>query len=113
MQMSNQQKIEEILNSLDGCGPATPAPYLLTRVMAKMAGSSEVQNVWSKLLNVITQPTIALGGLILIVMLNVFVYISYDDSNNLNTATAIKTSAANEDFVGSMTSIYEVENIEP
>ena len=113
MQMSNQQKIEEILNSLDGCGPATPAPYLLTRVMAKMAGSSEVQNVWSKLLNVITQPTIALGGLILIVMLNVFVYISYDDSNNLNTATAIKTSIANEDFVATMSGIYEVENIEP
>ena len=113
MQMNNQLKIDEILNSLDGCVPATPAPYLFTRVMAKMAGSNEVQNIWSKLLNVITQPTIALGGLILIVMLNIFVYISYDNSNNLNTATAIKTSAANEDFVGSMTSIYEVENIEP
>lgn len=113
MHMSNQPKVAEILNSLDGCAHATPAPYLLTRVMAKMAGSNEAQTIWSKLLNVITQPTIALGGLILIVMLNIFVYISYDNSNNLNTATAIKTSAANEDFVVSMSAIYEVEHIEP
>ena len=113
MQMNNQLKIDELLNSLDGCSPGTPAPYLLTRVMAKMAGSSEVQNVWSKLLNVITQPTIALGGLILIVMLNIFVYISYDNSNNLSTASTLKINAANEDFVTTMSGIYEVENIEP
>ena len=113
MKPQNESKIQSIMNSLDGCTSAEPSPYLLTRVMAAMANKNDMQNGWSKLLNVITRPAFALGGLILIVILNLFVYLNYNDSNSFNAASVTKTITVTDDFTANVNSFYEIENVEP
>ncbi len=106
------KNVEEILNSLDGMQPATPPPYLHTRVMAAIRENTGVQNTWSKILYFLTRPGVALAAVLLIVVLNVFaVYINMN-SNKVNAVTASQT-VNKEDFVINVMSIYDTETLEP
>jgi hypothetical protein len=82
-----QKKIEEVLNSLDGCTPAATPDFFYTRLTARMAnelGASEVipQRNW------FLKPAFALAALSILILLNVFVVMQNNKKDNPNVAVA-------------------------
>src|SRR5690606_17944870 len=63
-----QQKIEAVLNSLNGIQRAEASPYLFTRVQACLR--REEDNIWEKILQLISKPSVAFLGLCLLLALN-------------------------------------------
>ena len=106
------QLVEETIGSLDGAGRAEAKPYLLTRVLARIQAEEAVaDNIWTKAGAFLSRPSIALAGLLFIVLVNAAIIISNvnDDRNN----TVQQLSAAKDEFAINVISIYDTENMEP
>jgi hypothetical protein len=65
----NDKRIEEILNSLEGAQRATPGPYFFTRLQQRL--KSTPASTWEKIGRWISQPVVAFGSLLLIILLNI------------------------------------------
>ncbi|HEY8388370.1 MAG TPA: hypothetical protein VIK74_07185 [Parasegetibacter sp.] len=63
-----QQKIEAALKSLDGVERAKAAPYLFTRIYARL--NKDEESIWEKILQLISKPSVAFLGLCVILALN-------------------------------------------
>jgi hypothetical protein len=64
MKKENLDKlVEETINSLDGAAKASPAPFLLTRIGAKMANRQEQPSLWERAGFLITRPANAINVL--------------------------------------------------
>lgn len=73
--MKREQKIESILNSLDGLEKANPRPFFFTRLEARM--QEEVKGSFvEKILGFLIRPSVAIAAVVLIVVVNAFVIIS-------------------------------------
>ena len=66
--MENNHNIESLLSSLDGIQKASPGPYFFTRVQARL--QQDQPGTWGSIIRVITRPSIALGTLCLVVVVN-------------------------------------------
>jgi hypothetical protein len=101
--------IHDALNSLDGAARATPKPYLLTRLNARM--QNEKESGWDNALRFISKPAIALVGLCLVIAINATV-VTY---NYPEKATALVEDqyASVDEYSGSVTVLNDIENIEP
>jgi hypothetical protein len=98
-------KTEEILNSLEGLEKASPAPFLATRIKAKMAGLQQ-PGFFDRLITRLTQPAFAVSVLAIILAINSFVFLQNENNNNS------KTPGADELIVSNFESgsIYNFEN---
>ncbi|MCO6497711.1 MAG: hypothetical protein J5I50_08635 [Chitinophagaceae bacterium] len=72
--MNKEQKIESILNSLDGVERATPRPFFFTRLEARMQRGEAT--FAEKLLGFLVRPSVAIAAVVLIVVMNAFVVVS-------------------------------------
>ena len=70
MQMEKDitQKVEAVLNSLDGIEKAAPQPFFYTRLMVRMEQVNE--SPWNKWMQVISKPSVAVAILSLFILLN-------------------------------------------
>ena len=99
---------EEAINSADAIQRATPAPFLFTRINARLNQAPE--SVWEKAGWFISRPAIAFAGLCLIIFINVFA-LTYHRSGN---ATNEQVSNSNADeYSYTVATIYDIENTEP
>jgi hypothetical protein len=101
--------IEESLHSADGAGRATPRPFLLTRIMARMQRKKE--SAWDKAVNYITRPAFVIAGLCLVLGVNAMAIAFNNDDPS--TAVAADQIASIDDFSTSVTTLYDIENNEP
>jgi hypothetical protein len=112
MDKSNIEKmVEETIQSIDGINRATPRPYLLTRLNARMQ-QSVLQNNWTKLGSFLSRPGIALVGILLLLAVNVAII----SSNNTIPDRALAEQSGSElkdEFAINVVSIYDTENQEP
>ncbi len=108
----NKQWLEETLRSLDGIQKASPAPYLLTRINARLQERNTEQNFWSFLAGFISKPAVAMAGVILLIGLNVMIISLSNYSKKPTVSTQVNTDNRDE-FALDISSIYEIENIEP
>lgn len=107
-----EQLVEETISSLDGTRRAEAKPFLLTRVLARVqATDAGTDNIWTKAGAFLSRPSIALAGLLFIILVNAVIIISNvnDDRNN----TVQQLSAAKDEFAINVISIYDTENMEP
>jgi len=110
--MENNEHInkltDEALNSLDGTGRATPKPYLLTRINARM--QNEKESSWDIALKFISRPAVALAGLCLVIVINATVGYKYTEK-----ATVVQEEqyATVDEYSSSATVLNDIENIEP
>ena len=105
-----EQLIAETINSFDGAKRAEAKPFLLTRIFARMQAEPAADNIWTKAGAFLSRPSVALAGILLIVLVNVAIIVSNSNENN-NTVQQV--SAAKDEFAINVISIYDTENLEP
>ncbi len=107
-----EQKIEDTLHSMDGMQRATPAPYLLTRIKARMQQSVTEQNsVWFRLGSLLSRPSIAFAALLLLLLINTIVINIAGNYNRMTGKTTVNPQR--DEYAVSVLSIYESEPYEP
>ncbi len=108
--MSNfNNRIEEILNSLDGIKRAEARPFMHTRVMAKL--QIEDKSIWSALAGFIAQPVVAISCFIIVIVGNYIIVNKSDDESKVTTSTSAANSAT--DLLQPDNFILAVNNYEP
>lgn len=101
--------VEEAMGSIDGSKRATPKPWLLTRINARM--QDEKDNSWDMALKFISRPAVALAGLCLVIAVNAMV-VSYNYQPKTTTVSD-ETYASLDEYSSSATVLNDIENIEP
>lgn len=110
--MSNEQinkHVEDAMNSLDGIQRAEPAPYLLTRINARLANGTT--SVWDTIGSFISRPSVMVSGLCLILLLNVTAVLQ--NKSYSRSVDEQLSSTAGDDYSAGFTTIDNIENIEP
>jgi hypothetical protein len=111
--MNRQEQInklvEEAMSSLEDAQRAAPAPFLLTRIRARM--NRPTGSLWEKAVFFISRPAIAFTGICLVLLINVLV-IAYNKTSD-NTASEMIVQNTADEFTYTTTSIYDIENTQP
>ena len=102
--------IEEALSSVDAVTRATPKPYLLARINARMNKGTE--SAWEKAGWFICRPAVAFTGLCIIVLLNLMVVMFNKTSDSTTTAEQTVQTQADE-FSYTVATIYDIDNTQP
>ena len=102
--------IEDALNSVDDSVRATPKPYLLTRINARLNKANE--SVWEKAGWYIGRPAVAFTGLCMLILINVMVVIFNGQSTPVAATEQTAQSQADE-FSYTVATIYDTENTQP
>lgn len=87
-----ENQIEEALKSFDNIQRASPNPYLLTRINARLNG----RNIWEKTAFFISRPSVMALGLSLIITINLTVILN-SSKNKLNEYS-ITTISEEEEY---------------
>ncbi|MEO7046223.1 MAG: hypothetical protein ABI091_13015 [Ferruginibacter sp.] len=98
-------RINETLNSFDGAEKATPAPYLMTRINARMQKEG-VPGFWANAFTIFSKPVFAIAVLGLLI-LNMIVI---TQKQNTDTGASQNTTTTKYDFAINVSSMYDVEN---
>lgn len=101
--------IEETINSFDGASKATPQPFLLTRVLARLNSEQETKNWWGRAVAFMSRPVVALTAALLIIALNTTIIIRNSKNNNLSA----NVGSTKDEYAINVISIYDTENQEP
>lgn len=102
--MNRKDHIDAILDSLDGVQRATPGPFFFTRLNARM--QREQKSLWQRLTGTITRPVVAITGLCLVLIINVWVAVvlSGDTASGQNTELVLA-----DEYALSSSSLYDYE----
>lgn len=93
------QQIEEALNSFDNIQRASPKPYLLTRINAKI--NNKARNSWEAIAFFISRPAVMVLGLGLVITVNLSVILINNASKNKVVERTILTLSEEEDYTSS------------
>lgn len=105
---SKNQKIEEILNSLDGVQRAQPSPFFYTRLNARMTRIEK--NVWEKITSFIARPVVAFAMVTGVILLNLSVLIN---QKPVTAASEQTYQSVYEDYSLASNDFYDYEIKEP
>ncbi|MBC8033422.1 MAG: hypothetical protein H7Y03_04710 [Chitinophagaceae bacterium] len=103
-----EQKIQSILESLDGVQRATPGPFFFTRVMVQL--SQERKSVWERVSSLIARPAVAVSGLCLILVVNMLVVVNQRTRLPILSENAELTMV--DEYTIATASFYDYENME-
>jgi hypothetical protein len=110
MNTKNIEKlVDETINCMDGASRAEPAPYLLTRINAKMG--MQPLSAWERVSALLGRPGVAFGLVIFLVIINLFIH-GYGNSFDRATMQGTQVSADEYSMSGS-SAIFDLENIQP
>ncbi len=101
---------DETIKSIDAVKRARPMPFLLTRINARLNKTKE--NVWEKAGWFIGRPSIAIPGLVILLLINIMV-ILFNKAHPFTTTTEQSAQATADEFSFSVATIYDTENTEP
>lgn len=82
------QRVDDALNSLDGIQRAEANPWFFARVNARL--QKDESSYWAHIGSFLSKPGIALAGVSLILVLNVFLLLSNKEDNNAPLASQIE-----------------------
>ena len=104
----SENKIDEILGSLDGVQCAEARPFMYTRVMARLQ-EDDIKDVWGRAVAFIARPVVALACLTAVIATNLFFVI---DTERSEKEAATVTNSVSEDFLQSENLVVAVNNLE-
>jgi hypothetical protein len=110
MPQEADRKTEAALNSLQGIQQASPGPYFFTRLEARML---RTKTRWEHIISLLTQPAIAVAGLLIVLLLNAVVVFTSATNKNNNTASASTGLAIADEYSQLSTAFYDYENMKP
>lgn len=99
-------KTEEILNSLDGIGRATPQPFLYTRVMARLTKDATSTH-WERMASLVSRPAFAIATIALFLLINVAVVFHFSTKTATSTQDESAVVSDNE-YNLSVSSLYDI-----
>ena len=112
MKKENIEKlVQETLSSLDGATRATPAPFLLTRINARMANRSDAASIWEKASWMLARPTVAFSVLVAVLLMNILIITSASNGAGSNAQNV--QVASDEYSMNTASSLYDFENAQP
>ena len=103
-----ERQIEDALNSINGINKATPKPYLLTRINARL--SNPVKNSWENAAVFISRPSVMALGLCLVLAVNAGVILLNTFSINKTLAERSATITDEDESSATFVSIDNIEN---
>lgn len=103
---TNEQRINEIINSIDGIRRATPKPFFYGRTAAKLEQHNDKR--WERVGSLISKPAIAFVAAALVLLINVAVL--FHSSDNSTTATQDEASVVGDNEYNnlSVSSLYDL-----
>lgn len=104
--------LEATLNSMEAAERATPAPYLLTRINARMQNGRN-SSAWQKISAVLARPAIAFSFFVFILMMNVWIISSSVGNNNASSSMQNLQPSDDEYSMNASTSLFDFENTQP
>lgn len=112
MDQQKNKRIEDILNSTDGMAKASPAPFLLTRLYARM---SDVQknSVWDNMITFICKPAVAFTAIAIIICLNVLILSNKNNDIHYDSVVQESNGSSIDEFATQYNSIDYIENLAP
>jgi hypothetical protein len=111
-----EKKINDVLDSLDGIQPAEPRPYFYTRVLARL--KRDEATGWSVVGSFLGKPAIAIAGLFLILVMNIFIVTRQDSNQERTMPAAIMSGLGSElgttdnEYIIASSSSFDYENID-
>ncbi len=104
-----EHQIENALNSIDGIEKASPKPYLLTRINARL--NNPVKSAWENAASFISKPSVMVLGLCLVIGVNLTV-ITFNGFSKTNTDTERQASTFSDEdyFSATFATIDNFEN---
>ena len=108
MDTKRNNRVEEVLSSLDGCKRATAPDFFYTRLRARMLArheGGERELTKNKSRNWVLRPVYIVSALFLVIAINVFVLLSGQDETTTTTADN------NESFQQSIAAEYNLNDI--
>ena len=101
-----EKKVDAALNSLEGIQRAEPQPWLFARVKGRLMKEDKTQ--WEIIGSILSKPVIAIAGLCLILMLNVFLLYTQKNESSSTLITQTGQAVENESLLASSSSFdYE------
>lgn len=104
-----ENKINNILDSLDGIKQAGARPFMYTRVMARMQ-QDDVKSVWGRIVAFIARPVVACACLTTIIATNIYFVINAEKETEMASGSSATVS---EVFPQSENLVLAVNNLEP
>lgn len=102
--------IENTLNSLDGLERASPAPWLLARISARL--SKNQQSIWDKISVFISKPSVAVPALAIVLVVNIAA-IFFSSNDNRSAAMEQVSSDTADELPYNNGSFYDIVNSTP
>ncbi|RYY68221.1 MAG: hypothetical protein EOO13_12910 [Chitinophagaceae bacterium] len=101
--------VEETMNSMDAADKAMPAPFLLTRIKARMDRDPLTSSPWERVSALLGKPFIAFPVLALVITVNFFIIRSAVSASHVSPADYTKVST--DDYsLSTATSLFDLEN---
>lgn len=105
-----EKLIEEALGSVDNAQRATPKPFLLTRINARMSRATE--SAWEKAGRFVGRPAVAFTGLCMVLLVNAIVIVANKSSTATITTEQVAQNTTDE-FSYTVATIYDADNTQP
>jgi len=105
----NERQVEEILRSLDSIRPASPRPFLFTRIKARMERKEESL---SPSRSFFARPAIVLAGLLVVILVNVFILLNQRPATEPSLASQTEQVSSDNDYLMATNTSYDYENLE-
>lgn len=102
--------VEETMNSMDTAGKAMPAPFLLTRINARMEREVASVTIWEKVSAFIAKPTVAFPILAVVLAINFFIIHSSLYDNSKLPASDYSKLSTDDYSLSTATSLFDFEN---
>lgn len=109
MMNRSENKVNEILSSLDGIKRAEARPFMYTRVMARLQ-EDDVKSVWGRTVAFIGRPVIAVACLTAVIATNLFFVVNTEKSET--EAVATSASSVSEELLQNENMVLAVNNLE-
>jgi hypothetical protein len=101
----DKQELESILDSLEGMSPATPSPFLYTRIRARMA--NRPRPFWEKVSELLAKPWVATSLAAILILLNAYIVLNASGGDDARQVPEDHLIASNSDYTAHPTSFYE------
>lgn len=106
--MNKEEKIESILNSLDGMERSTPKPFFYGRVEARIGSSGRIESV----VRFISRPVVAFAAVMLIIIINAYAIFFTEPAVPDNTVQTNELASIDE-YSQMTTTFFDIEKSNP
>jgi len=111
--MNKEQKIESILNSLEGMERSAPQPFFFTRLEARMQKSWESQwGIIEKIVGFLSKPAIAFATVMIIILINAYAIFTSPDNTPTNVTSTTDLTSVDE-YVQLTSNFFDSEKSNP